>query len=443
MASDTATRLIATFPGGVNSVNGIGIVTQQNISDMLSPYRVLDLADEEGLLCGKLLGDLGADVIKIERPGGDSARNVGPFYHDEVHPEKSLFWFALNTSKRGITLNIEKTDGKEIFKRLVKSADFVIESLPPGHMDKLGLGYSALEKINPRIIVVSITPFGQAGPYRDYKAPDIVAWATGGRMYPVGDADRPPVRISHYSQAYLHAGAEAAAGALVALHYRETTGEGQHVDVSVQACVAQLLWATSDWDMTHMMPKRGSLRMSDNPAAARLLTMWPCKDGYIVWLPWGGPQGRMYWPPLVKWMDEEGMATDFLKEFDWGTLSHQTVTGELADAIVEPTAKFFMAHTRAELLKGAVKHKAMLCPVATTSDILESPQLAARGFWTAVEHPELGTTITYPGAFAHSSATPPRIRCRAPLIGEHNGEVYEELGFSKQEILILKQANVI
>ncbi|MFC1991996.1 CoA transferase, partial [Chloroflexota bacterium] len=123
---------------------------------MLSPYRALDLAGETGLMCGKLLGDLGADVIKIERPGGDPARNIGPFYHDEPDPEKSLFWFALNTSKRGITLNIETEEGQEIFRRLVKNADFVIESFSPGYMDGLGLGYRDLEKINPGVILVSI-----------------------------------------------------------------------------------------------------------------------------------------------------------------------------------------------------------------------------------------------------------------------------------------------
>jgi len=142
---------------------------------MLSPYRVLDLTDEKGLLCGKLLGDLGADVIKVERPGGDPARNIGPFYHDETDPEKSLFWFAFNTSKRGIALDIETADGQEVFKRLVQSADSVIESFPPGYMDRLGLGYPALEKVNPGVIMVSITPFGQTGPYKDYKTCDIVA----------------------------------------------------------------------------------------------------------------------------------------------------------------------------------------------------------------------------------------------------------------------------
>jgi crotonobetainyl-CoA:carnitine CoA-transferase CaiB-like acyl-CoA transferase len=208
---------------------------------MLSPYRALDLTDEKGLLCGKILGDLGADVIKIERPGGDRARRTGPFYHDDPHPEKSLFWFALNTSKRGITLNLDSVDGREIFKRLVEKADFVIESFAPGYLDGLGLGYSDLEKINPGVILVSITPFGQTGPYKDWKTADVVAWGMGGEMAPYGDADRPPVHFSHHSQAYLHAGSDGAQGALTALYQRHLTGEGQHIDVSIQESVVQCL----------------------------------------------------------------------------------------------------------------------------------------------------------------------------------------------------------
>jgi len=184
---------------------------EQNEEGMLTPYRVLALTDEKGLMCGKIMGDLGADVIKIEKPGGDPARNIGPFYQDKIDPEKSLFWFTLNTSKRGITLDIETTDGQDIFKRLLKTADFVVESLPPGHMDKLGLGYSALEKLNPGIIMISITPFGQTGPYKDFKGPDMVMWAMGAGpfMRTFDSADREPFRVSHHSQSYFHAGTEA------------------------------------------------------------------------------------------------------------------------------------------------------------------------------------------------------------------------------------------
>ena len=407
---------------------------REKLEGMLGPYRVLDLTDEKGLLCGKLLGDLGADVIKIERPGGDPARNIGPFYHNEVNPEKSLFWWAFNTSKRGITLDIETTDGRETFRKLAKGADFIIESFPPGYMGRLGLGYSALEKISPGIIMVSITPFGQTGPYKDYRAPDIVAWAMGGHMYPCGDADRPPVQISHHSQAYLHAGAEAAVGAMMALYHREMTGEGQQVDVSIQDCLAQVAYATtSAWDMMGLVRQReiGMLAGMN----VRMTRMWPCKDGHILWFFSAGVAGMRGNVPLVEWMDEEGMADAFLKGFDWSTLEYQTATQETLDRLEEPVGKFFLSHTKAELMEGAFKRNAMLYPISTVADILDSVQLAAREFWVGVEHPELGVTITYPGAFTRSTEAPPGISCRAPLIGEHNREVY------KKE-LTLKQATV-
>ena len=151
---------------------------------LLAPYRVLDLTDEKGFLAGKIFGDLGADVIKIEKPGGDRARCIGPFYKDIPDPEKSLYWFAFNRNKRGITLDIQTADGQSIFKNLVGTADFVIESFPPGFMDKLGLGYEALSKINPRIIMASISPYGQKGPRANYAASELTLWAMGG-MYEV------------------------------------------------------------------------------------------------------------------------------------------------------------------------------------------------------------------------------------------------------------------
>jgi len=409
---------------------------------MLSPYRALDLTDEKGLLCGKILGDLGADVIKIERPGGDPARSLGPFYHDEPDPEKSLFWFALNTSKRGITLNIETADGQEIFKRLVKTADFVIESFLPGYLDRLGLGYSALEKINPGVIMVSITPFGQTGPYKDWKTSDILAWAMGGEMAPFGDPDRPPTHFSHHSQAYLNAGADGAQGALTALYHRWSTKAGQQVDVSIQEAVVQCTeHITAPWDMRKIIQKRGG---GGGPSPRpRLTQLWPCKDGYVSWFYWGGGMSVRTNVPLVKWMESEGMADDFLKNFDWSKFGFNTTREEI-ERIEAPTARFFLAHTKAELFEGALKHGVQLYPVSTHADMLESPQLAARNFWQEVEHPELGTAITYPGAFVNASESPPRISRRAPLIGEHNEEIYEkELGISKEELLILKQAGVI
>ncbi len=398
---------------------------------MLSPYRVLDLTDEKGLLCGKLLGDLGADVIKIERPGGDPARNIGPFYHDEVDPEKSLFWWAFNTSKRGITLDIETADGQQAFKKLVQGADFVIESFPPDYLDGLGLGYSALEEINPGIILVSITPFGQTGPYKDYQGPDIVAWAMGGAMYEYGDADRPPIHISHHSQAHLHAAGEAAVGAIMALYHRQQTGEGQQVDVSIQEAVIQATFlVTSTWDMMKVNPQRGGGLLP----RIRMRRVWPCKDGHVIWFFFGGIQAIRFNRPLTEWMVSERMASDFLKGIDWETFDLRTVTQEILDGIEEPTGKFFLTHTKAELLEGALKRRIVLYPVFNAADVLASVQLAAREFWTEVEHPELGTTITYPGPFAKSSETPPVVSRRAPLIGEHNREILEQGSGLSEEV---------
>ncbi|MFC1966673.1 CaiB/BaiF CoA transferase family protein [Chloroflexota bacterium] len=416
---------------------------KDKLNGMLSQYRVLDLTDEKGLFCGKLLGDLGADVIKVEKPGGDPARNIGPFYHDEPHPEKSLFWFAFNTSKKGITLDIKTANGQETFKRLVKSADVVIESFPPAYMDKLGLGYSELEKINPGIIMVSITPFGQTGPYKDYKTSDIVAWAMGGQMYSWGDEDRPPIRISHHSQAYLHAATEAAVGVLMALHYRDMTGEGQQVDVSIHESVVQLTQHVIDsWDMMKVILQRGG-GFQLRPGQIRRRRIWPCKDGHVVCFWSLGSQANRRSLPIVRWMDSEGMAGDFLKGIDWESLDFATVTQDVFDRISELTARFFMSHTKAELMEGALKHRATLFPVSTASDVMESIQLSARKFWVELEHPELGIPITYPGAFAQSSEEPPRISCRAPLIGEHNEEVYQNLDLAQEQTLTLKQAKVI
>ena len=197
-------------------------MTQQKADGMLSPYRVLDLAEDECMLCAKILGDFGADVIKIEPPGGSPTRNTGPFYHDIPDPEKSLTWFFLGLNKIGITLNLETADGREIFKRLVKTADFVVESFEPGHMPSLGLGYQELEKIKPDIIMTSITPFGQSGPYAHYKVTDIVGVALSGMMWLYGEADRAPVRIPA-PQFYLQGGLQAATGTMVAHYHRELT----------------------------------------------------------------------------------------------------------------------------------------------------------------------------------------------------------------------------
>ncbi len=409
---------------------------------VLSPYKVLDLTDEKGLFCGKLLADLGAEVIKVEKPGGDSARNKGPFYHDIPDPEKSLFWFALNTGKKSITLDIESTDGKELFKRLVTTADFVLESFPPGYMKELGLDYSTLSEINPKIIMTSISPFGQTGPFSDFKGADIVCSAMGGQMYISGEPDDTPIQIG-VPQAYLHAGADAAIGSLFALWHRERTGQGQLVDVSVQEAVTwEGFHNQSVWDLNKRNIRREGIRRQFGPSLMRVL--FPCKDGHVAVYVIGGRVGGKGQKAFVEWMDSEGMADDFLRNFDWDGFDAATFSEELAIKLEEPFERFYLTKTKQELFDEAVKRRFLLAPVYSTKDLMEMEHLKARDFWVEVEHPELGTTITYPGAAYKSSVPNYQIRGCAPLIGEHNQEIYGKgLGIPSAELEQLGELGVI
>lgn len=405
----------------------------------LSPCRALDLTNEKGYFCGRILADLGADVIKVEPPEGDPGRNIGPFYHDIPDKEKSLYFFAYNTNKRSITLNIETRDGQEIFKRLVKTADFVIESFSPGYIDNLGLSYSMFKEMNPRIIMVSITPFGQTGPRKDWKASDIVAIAMGGLSHITGSPDRPPARVG-VDQAYVIAGAQAAMGAMIAHYYREATGKGQYVDTSTQeGVVPSALTVPQAWDLQRFIwPRAGAFLPR---SGKRVRHLWPCKDGYIAWRLYGGGLG-VKTRALVEWMDSEGQANE-LTQVNWEKMNYLTVTPEEFDHWQSLFGKFFKTHTKAELCREALARGIVLFPASTPKDLVEDPQLEARDYWKEVEHAELDATITYPGGLYKSSEFSCEIR-RAPLIGEHNSEIYEqELGFSKESIVILKTAGVI
>jgi len=414
------------------------------MNSLLTPYLALDLTDEKGHLCGKILADLGVEVVKVERLGGDPSRSIGPFYRDIPHPEKSLFWFAFNAGKKSITLDIEKEDGKAIFSSLVRSADFVLESFQPGYMDQMDLGYSTLRRLNRRLLVTSISPFGQDGPYKAYKGPDLVVWALGGMLNVCGDSDRPPVRIS-FPLAYSHAGAAAAAATLIAHYHREVVGEGQHVDVSAQQCVE---WATAEviqtWEMNRRHVQRtGSFRVRPS-TGARLKEVWPCKDGFVCFRVMGGKAGAGYMNPLVKWMDSEGMCNDYLRRRNWEELDLGKVTQDEYDLAEEPVGSFFLTHTKAELYEEAVKRRIQLFPINTSEDVLNDAQLAARGFWKELDHRELETTLVYPGAFAQFSLTPCGPERRAPLIGEHNEEIYMgKLGLSKERLILLKEGRII
>ena len=410
---------------------------------MLSNCRALDLTDDKGFLCGRVLADLGADVIKIEPPNGDPSRRIGPFYHDDPDPEKSLYWFAYNGGKRGITLNVETSDGRELLKRLAVTADFIIESFPPGHMESLGLGYGTLSEIRQRIILTSITPFGQSGPYRDFRTSDLVSMSLGGYVYLNGDQDRPPVRIG-FPQAYLHGGMAAVCGAMIAHYHRELTDEGQWVDVSIQeACALVPTDSYNFWEMCGLIEERhGPVRLRPE-TGARMRRVWKCKDGYVNTELYGGVLAGSFTIPLVSWMDEEGMAPDYLKKIDWAAFDYSRATKEEVDHIAEAVGRFFLAHTKRELWEGGIRRRCVVYPVASPKEVMENIQLVARGFWVSVEHPELGDTITYPGPCVRASKSSYGQLRRAPLIGEHNREVYSEMGLSPKDLTIFKQAGVI
>jgi crotonobetainyl-CoA:carnitine CoA-transferase CaiB-like acyl-CoA transferase len=417
---------------------------EMNAEGMLSPYRILDLTDRKGQLCSKLLGDMGADVIKIEAPGGDSARNEGPFYHDNPHSEHSLYWLAFNTSKRGITLDISTRDGQALFTRLVEKADSVIESFDPGYMDSMGLGYKDLRRINPKIILPSITPFGQTGPYSSYKGEDLICWALSGKMLITGDPDRAPVWVSHVPHAWFHGSVDGAAGTAMAIFWRGTSGRGQHVDVSMQESMEKVgIHSHVAWALLHRHAARGPF-LRTPPSNTKTNYIWQCKDGFICFYPFSGIAGVLASKPMVDLMDAEGLADDFIRNLDWASLDWGLTSQEYADRIQAYFSRYFLTKTKVELFKLAREKSQLIQPVNTASDIMDHPQLNGRDYWQQVDHDDLGETLTYPGAFMKASGTSCRIRRRAPHIGEHNKEVYHgELGLSVEEITALKGAAII
>jgi crotonobetainyl-CoA:carnitine CoA-transferase CaiB-like acyl-CoA transferase len=410
---------------------------------MLSDCRALDFTDEKGFLCGKILADLGVDVIKVERPGGDPSRRIGPFWKDIPDPEKSLYWFAYNSNKRGITLNIECTDGQEILKDLLKTFDFVIESFPPGYLRQKNLHYQALKKMNPRIILVSITPFGQKGPYKAFHASDLIVMGMSGLLYLTGEDDRAPLNIG-VPQSHLLAGADGAVGAMIAYYNRERTGKGQHVDVSMQQSASWFLAnAIPVWEMTGMNLRRVGAMRSMNARQTTQRQVWPCKDGYVFFFMLGGESGAKPFRKIVQWMDDEGMGDEYLRNLRWEELDWGTVTQDILDRVSKPIEAFFLARTRKEVQAAAADRNISMYCLSSMEDLVNDRHLRDRNFWIDIEHPELGVKLPYPRQFAEMSEQSLRTRFRAPLIGEHNSEVYGTIGLSPHDLVILKQAGVI
>jgi crotonobetainyl-CoA:carnitine CoA-transferase CaiB-like acyl-CoA transferase len=404
---------------------------------ILGPYRILDLSDESGFSCGKILGDLGADVIKIEPPRGDAARWLGPFPNDVPDPEKSLYFISYNAGKRGITLDVRTPRGRDLLKRLAARADFLIETFPPGTLDR--------SQFDPRLVVVSITPFGQTGPYCNYKGSDLVVMAMSGLTSLIGEPGGMPLRVS-LPQSPMWAGMYAAAGALIAHYHRQVTNIGQHVDVSMQA---SLLWALANapafWATNRVAPARGGSRITGRSmTGARMRAIYQCKDGYINFIIYGGKAGRRSNQALVEWLAEHGLATDSLLKKDWARFSIEASTQAEIDEIEGPTSRLFMLYTKGEFLEEAFKREMIGYPVANARDILDDPHLRDREFWQSADKSVLGMPLRFPGSFARFSQMSPKRFRPAPRLGEHNAEIYEgELGLTSSEIARLREENVI
>jgi len=398
-------------------------------SGNLDGYRILDLTSEPGFLAGKLLGDLGADVVKVEPPDGDPARRRGPFVDGTGGLERSVLWLALNTSKRGITLNLDRPRGREIFLSLCRHADAVIESAVPAGPESLaarGLGYETLRATNSKLVVCSISPFGQSGPYSTYRGSDITAVAMGGNMYPTGNPDRAPVRCS-LPVAYYHGGIEAAVGVVFALWGRETQGEGQFVDVSLQETMLMPnMTSPTQFPLTGF--KGGRVGGGFRGGRAFFHELWPAADGYVSFALRGGPARIPGIIALIKYMDECGMAPTPLKARDWSQYNHNLITQPEVDEIEAALGAFFRSKTMAELFAAACDRNLMLAPANTARQILASRQLAARDFFVKLDDPGRAITLTYPGTFAKTSLGAAAIRCPAPRLGQHNSEVYGALG---------------
>jgi len=422
----------------------------------LDDVRVLDLAGEIGQYCTKLLADLGADVIKIEPPSGDPVRGLPPFYEDGPDGQTSLYWLNLNTSKRGVTLDIEKPEGRRLFERLVATADIVIESFEPGYLDGLGLGYEGLTRIKPDVILTSVTGFGQTGPHAHYKAPDIVGVAMGGAMWLAGDPQDPP-NVLPWRQGYISASIIAAAGTLMALYGRDVSGEGQHVDVSMQEALSITQeTAMQSWDMLQSLRNRAGER-GMIPVNFPGVGAYESKDGYVfgyIGTPGGAP-----WSELLDWLIEEGAAEDlteepylsFCRDLSVRTLvelfQDRSKLGEglqMLNHVDDVVKRFIAGRGKWEVYEGGQRRRLLLGIVSTPEDIAKNPQMLHRQWLTAVEHPELGVTLRYPGPPYRLAETPWAVRRRPPLPGEHNAEVFEgELGVEPGELERLRAAGAV
>jgi len=402
----------------------------------LTGLKVIEWADFiAGPYCGKLLADFGAEVIKIEKPDcGDEARQRGPFPDHTPDPEKSGLFLYLNCNKLGITLNVETATGKNILEELLKSADILIEDHAPAENKKLGLSYAELRKAYPQLIVVSITAFGQTGPYRDYKGYAINSSALGGQSVCAGEPGRepltPPLCLGHYQS-----GAAGATAAMAAVLARESNGHGQQVDISEAQVWATL--HTGNQESSFIMHGMTRMRWGHRTPGVYPYTILPCKDGFMSMIAIQGYQWKRFLElmgggKVPEWYSSEPRYQD-----------RRELSLKYADEMDEKLAPWLMSHTKAEIYKECLDQRVPFSPVRNLEEVVNDDHLKVREYFVEVDHPIAGK-FKYPGAPGKFSETPWAIESPAPLLGQHNEKIYcGRLGYSKQDLADLRRGGVI
>jgi CoA:oxalate CoA-transferase len=404
----------------------------------LSGLKIIELSERvAGPFCTKVMADLGAEVIKIEKPGnGDVARSRGPFPGDQPHPERSGLFLYLNTNKLGATLDLKKPDGPTLFRELVKDADILVETQPPGFLDSLGLGFASLHQSYPRLIVTSITPFGQTGPYKHYKAYNLNCFHTGVVGYEtpfnfVTDPENEPPLKTGGQQADLLAGWTAASATMCAVFHRDITSQGQHVDISEVEAVSHMVRPNFAL-YSHEPPDGPNRRRFLRRTKWGLAYVFPCRNGHVALL----ALTDQHWESLKELMGRPEWAESEI---------FSTLLGRFQniDALEVSVGAWVSEQERDELARKGQEFHIPVFPVRSVQEVVTSDQYRERGFFATVDHPATGP-LQYPGAPFKLSATPWQVRSPAPQLGQHNAQIYgERLGLGAERMEQLRRDGVI
>jgi crotonobetainyl-CoA:carnitine CoA-transferase CaiB-like acyl-CoA transferase len=398
----------------------------------LEGIKVLDLTQYiAGPFCTKMMSDFGADVIKVEKPGtGDMARRYGPFPGDIPHPEKSGMFLYLNTNKRGITLNLKSRTGVEMFKELVKQADVLVESFSPRVMPSLGLDYETLSGINPGLVMTSISSFGQTGAYRDWKATELTMFALSGKMHSLGDPDREPLKYALNAFQYF-TGQAGSLATTAAMMRAKKEGFGEYIEISILETMAG--------DVDNIVIRYDYSGDRGRRTTAKNYIMYPfggfpCKDGFVCIQGLG--RGEEWLPRLFTMIGMPELKDD-------PRFSTAESRAQHTDEFYALLYSWLIDHTKQEVFDASAAVRYPMAPVYTTEELVKNEHYNERGFFPSMEHPAAGA-LTYPGAPYKLSEAGFELRKPAPLLGQHNGEVYRELmGYTEKDLCLLRRNSII